>query len=149
MVRPRFSAATRSLSLSDWRTARAAIWVYLLNLPRTPSVNGRYRSEKAATNVKTLRQLALLMVVDGLGLEWRASVDAALSARTECRRAPGITCSVLPPSRRLCAHWRATLTLPHSAVSLQRAPTSIWPALPTLLVSLHLCELSSALYLVT
>ena len=31
-VSPRFSATTRSFSLSDWRTARAAIWVYLLYL---------------------------------------------------------------------------------------------------------------------
>ena len=32
MVRPRFSATTRSSSLSDARRARAAIWVYLLYL---------------------------------------------------------------------------------------------------------------------
>jgi hypothetical protein len=31
-VSPRFSAANRSFSFSDWRTARAAIWVYLLYL---------------------------------------------------------------------------------------------------------------------
>ena len=125
MVRPRFSAATRSPSLSDWRTARAAIWVYLLYLhaPRTQPVSAGYYSKTRKTYVKTLRQVALLMVVDGLGT---GEVLSTLRCpRGPSRRgAPGLHVQrvTAPPRRR---HTGGSSESPqarisHSTISVQR-----------------------------
>ena len=93
MVEPRFSALTRSVSFSDWRRARAQIWLYLLNL-QDKSREGQHnttesqQTEKLAY-VKAVRQVLMVSVVVRVGFVRLATAGRGDESLASVRGGPG------------------------------------------------------------